>query len=354
MHATTRKIAAALIVAAFGYAGAAIWIDDGPPQDAGFRDTGQREPADCGALAGPGTAVLFTLGQSNAANHGATPHSPSAAVFNFNPFDGRCYRARDPLLGATGTEGSVWSRLATRLVEAGAYERVVIIAIAVEATSVVAWAEGEGRPRIAWAARRARDAGLLPPTHVLWHQGESDAIAGMGAARHHRQLTGVVAAIRGAGIQAPIYVAQASLCGAGSRSEAIRSAQRAVAAGTPGVLPGPDTDTLAGPALRHDGCHFTGAGLDAHAGLWFSAIKQNAPFAGLPAHPISWRGHQQAPSGHGNTAASPAAAPLLRHHGRAVPVSRRPLRAEAGGGAGWRRRRRLLRGTLAGGFPAQP
>ena len=61
-------------------------------------------------------AVFLIIGQSNGANHGETRHSCKEAVFNFNPFDGGCYRASDPLLGATGDLGSPWCLLADALI----------------------------------------------------------------------------------------------------------------------------------------------------------------------------------------------------------------------------------------------
>ena len=51
-------------------------------------------------------SVLLIMGQSNGGNHGEARHVARQAVFNFNPFDGLCYRACDPLLGATDVPGS--------------------------------------------------------------------------------------------------------------------------------------------------------------------------------------------------------------------------------------------------------
>src|SRR5262245_54445629 len=59
--------------------------------------------------------VLILLGQSNAGNHVGSAYEPSGNVVNFNFLDGGCYRARDPLLGASASEpphnGSIWSIL---------------------------------------------------------------------------------------------------------------------------------------------------------------------------------------------------------------------------------------------------
>src|SRR5688572_30663637 len=56
-------------------------------------------------------AAILVFGQSNGANSGDTPYIPKHRVFNFNVFDGQCYVARDPLLGATESKGNFASRL---------------------------------------------------------------------------------------------------------------------------------------------------------------------------------------------------------------------------------------------------
>ena len=42
-----------------------------------------------------GSMVLFTLGQSNSANHGQGLYQPAKTVYNY--YDGKLYRAADPL-----------------------------------------------------------------------------------------------------------------------------------------------------------------------------------------------------------------------------------------------------------------
>jgi hypothetical protein len=53
--------------------------------------------------------VALVFGQSNSANSGETPYKSRQGVYNF--YKGKLYRAQDPLLGATGDGGSVWTRL---------------------------------------------------------------------------------------------------------------------------------------------------------------------------------------------------------------------------------------------------
>ena len=74
--------------------------------------TGDRAEIPCGEFRDADTLVLLILGQSNAANYGDVKFTPPSSVGNFNIYDGKCYRAEDPLLGASFDGGSFGSRLA--------------------------------------------------------------------------------------------------------------------------------------------------------------------------------------------------------------------------------------------------
>jgi len=239
----------------------------------GFDDTRDRERVDC-ARFGPGaarSAVLLTGGQSNAANYGQMPVSPRAAVFNFNWFDGRCYRARDPLLGPDGNGGSVWTRLGDLLVARGLYDQVLIVPVAVGGSALRRWIPGGDLHGRLVEAKLRLDAAGVRVTHVLWHEGERDAELATPADEYAAQFAKLVASLREIGIDAPVFPAVASACG-GPGSEAIRGAQRGLPLQLAGVQAGPDTDALADLADRYDGCHFSDAGLDAHARLWLAAV----------------------------------------------------------------------------------
>ena len=138
-------------------------------------------------------------------------------------------------------------------------------------------------------------AGLgIRPTHVLWHQGESDAFADTPAEDYVEQFRALAAALPALGVDAPILPAVATRCelqGPQPAAERIRRAQQSLPERIPSVRPGPDTDTIAGPLYRPDGCHFTHKGIDAHAGLWVQAIREagsaarDAPFQSAPHMP---------------------------------------------------------------------
>ena len=87
-----------------------------------------------------GSTVLFTFGQSNAANHGQEQYTPKNKVYNY--CKGTVYDGKDPLVGPTGGGGSVWTRLADMMIDSGMADSVTITAIAVGATDIASWAEG--------------------------------------------------------------------------------------------------------------------------------------------------------------------------------------------------------------------
>ena len=253
----------------------AAFTDQRQPPDAGFRNTNGRAQIDCADFAPSArTAVIVTLGQSNAANQSRGLRKGIAGTANFNWFDGHCYSADDPLLGSDGILASPWTRLANLLVEAGEYDRVLIVPIAVSGSRVSEWTpDGRLGFRVVDTARSLRAAGLKP-THILWHQGESDS--GRTAPQDYvRDFSAIVAQFRIEGWDAPVYAARATLC-LGRTDPALNAAQASLPDLIPGVLAGPDTDLLDSFPDRHDRCHFTESGTDAHAAMWFEILTADA------------------------------------------------------------------------------
>ena len=217
---------------------------------------------------GERAAVLLILGQSNAANSLNAFSEPAAGVVNFSLYDGKCYLARDPLIGASNAGGNFATLLATQMIEQRHYERVVLAPIAVGGTRIQQWAPaGEHNRRITTAIERLRKA-KLEPTHVLWHQGEGNRLDS--PERYRAAFLAVLSTIRRAGVEAPVFVAQATVC-ASLRGEGIRAAQRDLVDPAKGIFAGPDTDQI-GEAFRYDGCHFDGEGGKRVADLWLSAL----------------------------------------------------------------------------------
>jgi hypothetical protein len=223
-------------------------------------------------LAGKRVIVALVIGQSNAGNSGESAVDAGDGVYAFH--EGRIYTARDPLPGATGSGGTVWTRLGPKLLERGVADAVVFAPVVVGGTPIERWAPGgDLHPTILSAVDALFRAGL-PPTHILWHQGESDADRDTPADRYVERFQSILQALRERGADAPAYVALATHCRLHRPDPAIRQAQRALVDATAGVFAGPDTDQL-GYAYRYDGCHFTDEGLEAHADLWLAALEQH-------------------------------------------------------------------------------
>jgi carbohydrate esterase-like sialic acid-specific acetylesterase len=235
--------------------------------------TGRTE-ADC-AIDGDRrrTAVIVVVGQSNAANHGAGRYLAKQRVDNFNVYDGRCYRAVDPLLGASGDGGNFATRLGDKLIDAGLFDRVILAPIAMGGTTVEQWAdEGMFNRRIPVLIRRLFDAGLNAD-FVLWQQGEGNQGMGdRGGRQYCKNLREVIRTFRRFGVTAPFFVSLTTTCGGPhANAENIRAGQRGVVNPVAGIYQGPDTDTI-GLEHRWDKCHFDETGLDMAASLWLHVI----------------------------------------------------------------------------------
>ena len=226
-------------------------------------------------------AIILTLGQSNASNTINARFDPSPNVINFSLFDGKCYLAREPFIGPTNYGGNFATRLASKLVDRGAYQAVILAPLAVGGTKVQDWAVGGSlNRRLVVEIKRLHDVGLQP-THVLWHQGE----ANVGDPQDYTpSFLSVFATIRRNGVYAPIYLAEATRCGGGV-SEPLRTVQRALVDPAKGILAGPDTDSI-GLEHRYDTCHFDARGAEMHAEMWYRILDpdwNNSPVA--PASP---------------------------------------------------------------------
>jgi hypothetical protein len=244
--------------------------DDGRKLDlAVFSDTKGRDPVSCWSIE-PDAAVILAMGQSNAGNYGETRYRPVQQVFNFNWLDGKCYRAEDPLLGSTGDRGSVWTRLGDALIESKRFKQVVIVPIGIGGSSVRDWAGPHGPAQRAVDAQQALSSVGLHITHVLWHQGEADFE--MHKDVYSRLFAHMTEYIRSHGINAPVFVATATICN-NTGADQIREAQRELPFKLANVYAGPDTDALDSIYDRKDNlCHFSDRGLALHARMWRDVI----------------------------------------------------------------------------------
>lgn len=214
--------------------------------------------------------VALVIGQSNAANFGETRLRSRYGVYNLHK--GYLYYARDPLRGSNGEGGSPWTRLGDKLIAAKLYDTVIFVPAAVGATEIAQWTpDGDLFELIENAVAGAKRR-RFTITHIFWHQGESDAYFNTPINDYKARFMAMLDGIRALGVDAPIYVSVATRCGQYPENHFIQQAQRELVNAELGIWAGPDTDAL-GVDYRHDGCHFSAKGLDAHAELWFQIIK---------------------------------------------------------------------------------
>jgi Carbohydrate esterase, sialic acid-specific acetylesterase len=117
--------------------------------------------------------VLLIIGQSNSANHADKKFTTQFPQSVFNYFEGKCYIASSPLLGATGEGGEFITPLADKLISVGAYKSVVIVSSGIGGTPISRWQkDGDLNEMLLSTLKRANQKYKI--THVIWHQGESD------------------------------------------------------------------------------------------------------------------------------------------------------------------------------------
>lgn len=221
--------------------------------------------------------IALTFGQSNAANRGQTRYTcrnQNVLVLN----EGKLYKARDPLPGATGPGGSVWSVLGDALIDSGVFQKVAIVPVAIGNTAVDCWARGDCHTRLLKALNQL-DSMKIRLTHIFWHQGESDNLKNTPKEAYKKALGVLLRTLRDRNQSAPFYVSLASY-----HNEAVtkplgvdavvRAAQREFIRENEGVLFGPDTDRLIHAIHRYDGVHFSEYGMKQFALLWLRCIKE--------------------------------------------------------------------------------
>jgi lysophospholipase L1-like esterase len=219
---------------------------------------------------------LLVLGQSNAANHGERAAAPSPLVTLVT--SAGCALVHDPLPGATARGASIWSPLPQALAEMGVARPLRFSVLAVDASLLADWVAPASPLRAELVALLSglRQKGHLPDL-VLWQQGEADARQGTLATDYEAGIRSLDVLLKTQGVKAPMLLALSTRC----RSEpgqAVRQAIGRLTASGP-MLAGPDTDTLAAPEMRHDGCHFSASGQQAAARLWAQALVAALPLA---------------------------------------------------------------------------
>lgn len=250
---------------------------------------GSKEYPLMGLLDDPDCGVFLVLGQSNAANHGDNLYQPKSEVYTLDFMNMRCYRADDPLPGASGLGGSIWSRLGDQIVAEGLYRRVLFVPIAFGGTFAKDWIQGGSMTsRLDLCLNRLYKAvgGVLPFSAVFWQQGEAEANqTDMSAELYIEHIQCLVGSLRERFVVAPVFVAATTLCACNSppfdNAQQIRAGQQGLVMPEMGILAGPDLDQV-GVDERYDACHLADTGLNHCARLWLDVIREARPVLSKP------------------------------------------------------------------------
>lgn len=228
---------------------------------------------------GDRTAVIVFIGQSLSVNSVPVAYIPvNSNIDQLNIWDGKLYKAKDPLLGINGGsdpghQGTWLLRMADKLISDGVYDRVIIVPMAVGNTRVGQWSDPNLEPylfrRINTVGLRMRDAGL-PCTAIMWGQGESDTSANTSQASYAASLQKVIAEFNRAIPGCPVLVAQESYY-YGNTNAGILAAQASVVNNTT-VFAGENVELIP-PSGRYDNTHLNEAGADQRATLAVAALK---------------------------------------------------------------------------------
>jgi hypothetical protein len=211
--------------------------------------------------------ILLVLGQSNACNCGQGLHSSKSGRV-IDAKRGTIHPMADPLSGDAseqGEGGSIWSRLADFIPD------LTVIPAATAGSYVKDW-------------ERLIDLVMMrltvKPTHVVWQQGEAEANHTNMSSCEYAQRVGVIFEKMRVEFYTPVFVAQCTVCENGdhafSNHAAIRAGQRLLVNPAKQIYAGPDLDRV---TERFDGCHFSAAGLDRGARLWYDCLMTVAAVA---------------------------------------------------------------------------
>lgn len=255
---------------------------------AAFRDTGGKTLRSTVINPAVKTLVLITAGQSQWTTITTSSFTPTSAsaVDNLNIYDGALYNCAGPLLGAqytpSGGSGNLSARVADLLVTNGIFDRVIVVPVAIGATSIAQWETGPLATRISVAIKRLAARGITPATTgvtfaLLWGQGETDGVNGTAQATWQASFGNIKAAAIAAGFSGRFFVVKETWNG-GITYSTIQAAQAAVVDNVT-VFAGGDLDSLNSSNRQAGNTHFNDTGAAAAATLVYNAMHASgAPF----------------------------------------------------------------------------
>ena len=212
--------------------------------------------------------VFVTYGQSNSTNFGQIGYQHKGPLYMF--MNDEIFLFKEPTLGGTGKNSSVWGRVGDLLSVEYSNRSIVFVNAGWEGATIQQLTYDHQYDFFEKQLRSAiKIFGKIDG--VLFHQGESDHIK-FGRPNDYEETFLVLFKKINLISPIPIYLSQTSVCNSPSDKNLI-SIQDKLIVKYLGILRGPNTDTLIDAKYRlPDNCHFSSEGLDAMATLWATSI----------------------------------------------------------------------------------
>jgi hypothetical protein len=219
------------------------------------------------------TAVIVAIGQSNSANSSLSKITPKFGEKIYNYYDGKCFKAVSPLLGATGDGGEFITPLADKLIEANIYKTVVIVSSGIGGTTISRW-QKDGDLNAMLLQTVLQLIKTYKPTHIVWHQGEGDFNNKTSAKVYVSSFLSLKKSLNDINVKAPFFIAIATQCNQPdwTLNNPTSNGQKALLQFN-NIFLGANTDILLGDSDRApDKCHLSESGLYKTAYSYAEAI----------------------------------------------------------------------------------
>lgn len=218
-----------------------------------FENTKNRQRVNCPS---EDALVFLAMGQAGSANYISSFAERDEQRRAYQLFNGECYLIEDPMLGATGTQGSLWSSLAQDI-SASTGQNVVFITTGVGGSSLADWIRDDSvyfertKHQIDLAKNRGYRVKL-----AFWYNGAREAELGTTANEYverFNQLIEKFDLLLNDGASNQWVVFQTSKCWSDGSPRVLRG-QELAAKTNERVILGPNTDAY-DDRNRYDGCH---------------------------------------------------------------------------------------------------
>lgn len=218
--------------------------------------------------------VILAIGQSNIANSGARKFATEYPQQVLNYFEGKCYTAASPLLGATGEGGEFLTPMADQLVKEGVYKKIILISSGIGSSPIVRWKAGGYLNNMLLATLKAISNYKI--TDVVWHQGETDFELLTSIRNYVDAFHSIMGSLENSGVSAPVYISVSTKCTPNRMwrvENPVEIAQNNLMDNHK-VFLGSNTDILLGNEDRQpDHCHFSETGQIKTAKSYADAIR---------------------------------------------------------------------------------